>query len=225
MFIEETKPDKIAIEEEVPEEEKAQEGSVFAVLLKRPTMLIFAVLSAAYSFAYSQGNFSLTLQLRELFGDKAPTLMGGIFFTNGIIVVTMTTIIVYLTKKNKPLFNIAVSGIFFALGFGMLYFIRTYPLFIFSTVVWTIGEILHATNNGVYIADNAPSSHRGRFNSVLSIITGAGSSIGPLVMGGYIQNLGVKYVWPLVFFITILSAVMFYALHLSQSRKSRVRMS
>jgi MFS family permease len=223
IFVEETKPDKIEIEEDVPEGERAQEGSVLSLLLKRPTLLIFAVLSAAYSFAYSQGNFSITLQLKEIFGDRAATLMGGIFFTNGILVVTMTTIIVYLTKKNKPLFNIAVSGIFFAFGFGMLYFVRSYPLFIFSTLVWTIGEIIHATNNGVYIADNAPSSHRGRFNSVLNIISGAGSTIGPLIMGGYIQNLGVKFVWPLVFLITILSAAMIYALHLSESRRIKYR--
>lgn len=219
MFIEETKPGRLEAEDIVPEEEKAQEGSVLSVLIKRPAILIFAILSAAYSFAYSQGNFSITLQLKELFSDMAPTLMGGIFFTNGIIVVTMTTLIVHVTRKNKPLLNIAVSGAFFAIGFGMLFFIKSYPLFIFSTIVWTIGEILHATNNGVYIADNTPSSHRGRFNSVINIIANAGSTIGPLVMGGYIQNLGVVFVWPLVFLITMLSAVMIYALHLYELKR------
>jgi MFS family permease len=224
IFVKETKNDQIKDEEEVSEEERAQEGNVFSVLIKRPTVLAFAVLSSVYSFAYSQGNFSTTLQLKEIFGDRASTLMGGIFFTNGIIVVTMTTLIVYLTKRNRPLFNIAFSGVFFACGFGMLYFISSYPLFIFSTIVWTIGEILNATNSGVYIADHAPSSHRGRFNSVLTIITGAGSAVGPLVMGGYIQNLGVRFVWPLVFSITILSAILIYALHLGESSKYRVNL-
>ena len=222
LFVEETKPSYRNISDEIPEEEKAQEGSVFSVLLKRPSVLIYALLSSLYSFAYSQGNFSTTLQLRQLYGDNASTLMGGIFFTNGIVVVTMTTIIVYLTKKNKPLFNIALAGIFFACGFGMLYFINAYPLYIFSTVVWTIGEILNATNSGVYIADHAPSSHRGRFNSILTIITGAGSAVGPYIMGGYIQRFGVRLVWPLVFAITIFSAILMYTLNLNEVKKQKL---
>jgi MFS family permease len=221
IFVDETKPSNIE-NVEVSEEEKAEVGSVFSVLLKKPTVLAFALLSSVYSFAYSQGNFSTPLQLKELFGDRVAELMGGIYFTNGIVVVTMTTLIVYLTKKNKPLFNIAISGVFFATGFGVMYFIKLYPLYIIATIVWTIGEILNATNVGVYIADHAPSSHRGRFNSVLNIITGAGSAIGPVIMGGYIENLGVRYVWPLVFSVTMVSAVMIYALHLRETKKHKV---
>lgn len=221
FFVDETKPSNFE-HEEVSEEERAAEGSVFSILLKKPAVLAFALCSSVYSFAYSQGNFSTPLQLKDLFGDKAPELMGGIYFTNGIIVVTMTTLIVYLTKKNKPLFNIALAGVFFATGFGMNFLIKAYPLYIIATIVWTIGEILNATNAGVYIADHAPSSHRGRFNSVLNIITGAGSAIGPVIMGGYIENLGVKYVWPLVFSVTMVSAFMIYMLHLKETRKHKV---
>jgi MFS family permease len=221
FFVDETKPNNLE-EEEVSEEERAAVGSVFSILLKKPTVLAFALCSSVYSFAYSQGNFSTPLQLKELFGDRAAELMGGLYFTNGIMVVTMTTLIVYLTKKNKPLFNIAISGVFFAVGFGLNFFINAYPLFIITTIVWTIGEIINATNMGVYIADHAPSSHRGRFNSVLNIITGAGSAIGPVIMGGYIENLGVKFVWPLVFTVTMISALMIYLLHIRENRQHKV---
>lgn len=221
MFVDETKPSN-AENEILTEDERAEEGSVFSVLLKKPTVLIFALLSSVYSFAYSQGNFGTPLQLKEIFGDRAAELMGGIYFTNGIIVVTLTTLIVHITKKNKPLFNIALSGVFFATGFGLNYFIKAYPLYIIATIIWTIGEILNATNSGVYIADHAPSSHRGRFNSVLNIITGAGSAIGPVIMGGYIQNLGVRYVWPLVFSITMVSAVLLYFLYLKERKKHKI---
>ncbi len=223
FFVDETKPSNFE-NEDVSEEEKAEVGSVFSILLKKPAVLAFALCSSVYSFAYSQGNFSTPLQLKEIFGDRAPELMGGLYFTNGIIVVTMTTLIVYLTKKNKPLFNIALAGAFFAMGFGMNFFIKAYPLYIFATIVWTIGEILNATNAGVYIADHAPSSHRGRFNSVLNIITGAGSAIGPVIMGGYIENLGVKYVWPLVFSVTMISSVMIYVLHLRENINHKVNL-
>jgi MFS family permease len=106
----------------------------------------------------------------------------------------------------------------------MLYFISSVPLYIFSTVVWTIGEILNATNSGVYIADHAPMSHRGRFNSILTIITGAGSAIGPLIMGRYIKVHGVRMVWPLVFTLTMVSAALMFILNVRErNRKNRVR--
>lgn len=220
FFVDESMPGKaIDIQETNNEYEKAEEGSVLKVLLQRPMVLAFAVLSSVYSFAYSQGNFSSTLQLKQLFGDNASKVLGSVYFTNGIVVVTMTTIIVYLTKKFKPVFNISLAGLFFACGFGILYFINSVPLYIFSTVIWTIGEILNATNSGVYIADHAPMSHRGRFNSILTIITGAGSAIGPLIMGGYISRYGVRMVWPLVFGVTMISALLMFMLHIREKRK------
>jgi MFS family permease len=220
IFVDESLPGKAKTEQIINnEDEKAEEGNILSVLKQRPLVLAFALLSSLYSFAYSQGNFSTTLQLTQLFGDNASKVLGSIYFTNGMIVVTMTTIIVYITKKYRPIFNISLAGFFFAWGFGMLYFISSVPLYLLSTVVWTIGEILNATNSGVYIADHAPMSHRGRFNSILTIITGAGAAIGPLIMGRYIKAYGVRMVWPLVFVLTMCSASLMFMLY----RKERTK--
>lgn len=222
FFVDESMPKKDGTEQNSDNGyERAEEGSIFKVLLHRPMVLAFAALSAVYSFAYAQGNFSSTLQLRELFGDNASKILGFVQFTNGIVVVTMTTIIVYLTKRNRPIFNVSLAGVFFAVGFGILYFISSVPLYIFSTVIWTIGEILNATNSGVYIADHAPMSHRGRFNSILTIITSSGSAIGPLIMGGYIKTYGVRMVWPLVFVVTMAAAFLMFLLNIRESSKRR----
>lgn len=222
LFVKETIPDNSQTNENADSEnEKAEEGSALKLLLSRPQLLIFAVLSTVYSFAYSQGNFSTTIQLKEIFNDSASKMLGGIQAANAIVVITMTTLIVYLTKKNKPILNIAAAGVFFASGFGMQRYISSYPLFILATVIWSIGEVLNATNSGVYIADHAPKSHRGRFNSILSMITGAGSAIGPYVMGGYIQNYGVRMVWPFVFIITMAAAVLLYVLYIYEIKTDR----
>lgn len=224
IFVDESMPGKVKADQEINNEyEKAEEGSVLKALMKRPMVLAFALLSSVYTFAYSQGNFSSTLQLRELFGDNASNVLGLVHFTNGIVVVTMTTFIVYLTKKFKPVFNISLAGIFFACGFGMLYFISSIPLYLFSTIVWTIGEILNATNSGVYIADHAPISHRGRFNSILTIITGTGSAIGPLIMGGYIKLYGVRMVWPLVFIVTMCASILMFILNIKERNRKIFR--
>jgi MFS family permease len=224
FFVKETMPDKTKdMEDEASEDEKSQEGSALKLLFERPQLLIFALLATVYTFAYSQGNFSTTIQLKGIFGDNASKMLGGIQAVNGIVVISMTTFIVYLTKKNKPIFNIALSGVFFATGFGMQYFISSYPWFIIATIIWTLGEVLNATSNGVYIADHAPKTHRGRFNSILSMITGAGSAVGPYIMGGYIQDYGVRMVWPLVYGLTMMAAASMYLLYRFEIKKEKHR--
>ncbi|WDU83257.1 MFS transporter [Caloramator sp. Dgby_cultured_2] len=88
-----------------------------------------------------------------------------------------------------------------------------------STFIWTLGEILHATNSGVYIADHTPASHRGRFNSLMSIVQGLGHGISPLIMGRFIQKYGVRNVWPLIFILSSAASIFMYLLSKYDKKK------
>lgn len=203
--------------------EKAESGNFISILFKKPRLLVFAFVSIIYSFVYAQFPFSGSLQMKEVFSN-GPQLYGVLMTINGFVVITMTTPIIKITSKIKPLLNVAISGIFFAVGMGMLYFINAFPLFILSTIIWTIGEILNATNAGVYIANNTPISHRGRFNALIPLITGSGFALGPLIMGTYINGRGVRAAWPLVFIVELGAAVMIFILYIIDKRvESKIR--
>ncbi|MBU3128169.1 MFS transporter [Clostridium tagluense] len=224
VFVEETLPAKTITEDKVindfyNENEKAEEGSLLSVLLKRPYLIAFATISMIYSFMYSQFGFITPMQMDKLFSAEGPKLYGSIMAINGVVVVTMTTIIAAVTKKLRPIFNIALAGLFFSIGFGMLFLAKTFTVFVISTIVWTIGEILSATNSGVYIANHTPMSHRGRFNSVIPLITGAGFAIGPFMMSLFIKNREVNSAWLLVFFFGILASTCMYLLYLNEKKK------
>lgn len=204
--------------------EKAEEGSLVKVLFRKTNLLIFALLSVIYSFVYAQFPFAGSLQVNQVFGkSNGPEVYGLLMSVNGIVVITMTTLIIRLTQRIKPLLNVSIAGVFFAAGFGMLYFINSKPMFIFSTIVWTIGEVLNTTNAGVYIANHTPSSHRGRFNSVIPLITGSGFAFGPYIMGLYIRRRNIRLAWPLVFSIEIAAAFMILILYLYEKRKAANR--
>jgi MFS family permease len=206
---------------EVSENERKEEGSLISVMLKRPALLVFSLVSSVYSFVYAQSNFCIPLQVKDIFPEEGSVIFGSLMSINAIVVVCFTVLIIALTRRNKPILNIAVSGIFYAIGFGMLYYVQSYMLFIVSTIIWTIGEILHSTNQGVYIANNTPMSHRGRINSLLPIISGIGFAIGPRIMGSYIKDKEVASAWPLVFLISLGAAVLMYGLYLKdRSRRS-----
>lgn len=207
--------------ENINEKEREEAGSLFNVMLKRPELLLFSLVSMIYSFIYAQTTFTIPLQVKSMYPIEGSSLFGSLMSVNAIVVVVFTVIIVAITRRNKPIFNIATSGIFYALGFGMLYFVNNYPLLVVSTIVWTIGEILSSTNQGVYIANNTPMSHRGRVNSVLPLITGTGSAMGPSIMGAFIKNNGVRMAWPVIFILSLGASFLMYLLYIREKKAHR----
>lgn len=223
-FVKETKPTSEELEEvkEERRDEKAEQGGLLAALLRRPALLIFATFDTIYSFVYAQTSFSLPLQTKSVFGDNLGASFYGTFnMINCLEVIFLTTIITLLTRKIRAVYNVSIAGIFFAVGFGMLFFVRSFWMFALSTIIWTVGEIINATNIGVYIANHTPISHRGRFNSIISIISGTGGAIAPYIMGGYIVRSSVTNVWPVIFVLSLTASFSMFVLGTYEKRKSQ----
>ncbi len=222
-YVKETMPDLSCIDEygiRKDSDERPEEGAFSQVLRRRPLLIYFAFINMLLWFVLSQCNFTLPLQVNELFGTSdGPRLFGILMSINGLVVVMMTLFLTKLTQTLKPIINISISGILCAIGFGMLYFSSDFRIFMLSTAIWTMGEILNATNSGVYIANHTPMSHRGRFNAVINLIGGTGISLNPLLMGIYISAFSLRMVWPLVVALSIVGTVLMYALYLLEKRK------
>lgn len=224
VYIKETKPTEEDVDESIKAgegDEKAEDGNVFTAILRRPYVLVFVILSSVYAFIYSQHSYSIPLQLNEIFKYRGPEIFGTLMSVNAICVIALTTIITGITKKLQPILNVTLAGLFYTAGFSMLYFVNSYHMFILSTIIWTIGEILNATNEGVYIANHTPMSHRGRFNSIISIIGGAGYAVGPMFMGRYIGNRSARSAWVLVFYLGLISSALMYMLYVFEKKAAQ----
>ena len=220
LLVPETKPTEEEIEAhgEHSENERAETGGLLKALLKRPFLMAFSFLSLVLTFVYSQYTFSLPLQMEFLYPQSGPVYYGTLMTINALVVIFLTTPAIALTKKIRPLIVVGISAVLFAAGFGMIFLISSIPLFVLSTIVWTVGEILQVTNTNVYIANHTPISHRGRFNSVLPIIIGTGFALGPPVMGQYIETYGVTAVWVLTFYISLAGAAGLFILYFLERR-------
>lgn len=209
LFVEDTMPSKEEMEESkaLSDDEAAENTNVLKAFLNRPALMLFMVGKTINAFVYSTIGFVIPLQLTQSFGSNLGSkYFGFVMATNGITIIILTTFIIKLTMKIPPVLNIALAAIFYAVGFGMLGFINSFPLFIFSAVLYTIGEILEATNAGVYIANHSPMNHRGRFNAIIPLITGVGFSIGPFVFGRFIDNYGTQKLWIICFILLMISS-------------------
>jgi MFS family permease len=213
IFIKETNP--IHIESETHNlNEAAADGNLLKVLLKRPEILAFLTVYVLYCFVYTQYKFSLPMTMNKLFLGNGPSQYGFLLSVNALTVIFLTIIILEITKKFRPLTNIILGGIFYTIGFGMIGLIHSFSLFILSTILWSIGEILIVTNFNVYLANNSPKNFRARINAVGNLSWSAGGALGTSIMGFYINGFGIDKVWPLVFVISCISVGLMLMLQL-----------
>lgn len=193
--------------------ERAEEGSIYRVLLSRPYLLIFTLIFTLYSFIYVQTEFALPLQLIKIFGDSGPQFFGTIMTINGIVVIFLTVIIISMTRKFKPVLNISFAGILYAAGFGIIYFSTDLFMFSVSTILWTIGEIIASTYSDVYIINHTPVTHRGRFSAIIHILIGSGFIFGPYLSGLFVSRYELEKIWLIVSALAIISSFLMYMLY------------
>lgn len=210
-FVPETKPTKAAIAKEQRHSGDQQIG-LLPMMLKEKNLLIFSLIIVLNFIAFSQFKFGLPLQVEDAFGSGNAPIFGLLMTTNALVCFLFTIPITNLTKTNKAASNITIGSLFYALGFGMLFVIDGMFLFVISTALWSIGEILVSTNTGVYIADHAPITHRGRFNSLFPIIRKTGSVLGPILAGFYIKFSNLRSLWLFIGVLMVVASFLMYRL-------------
>lgn len=224
FLIEESIPDQNSLKDSTYYDygnEKAEQGNIYQVLLSRPYLIVFTMIFTLYSFIYVQSEFTLPIQMIKIFGEKGPQYFGTVMTINGIVVIFLTIIIISMTRKFEPILNVSLAGLLYAFGFGVIYFSTSLLLFIFSTVLWTLGEILASTYSDVYIINHTPITHRGRFSAIIHILIGSGFIFGPYLSGLFISNYNIDYIWILVFILAIFSAFLMYLVYYFESKTNQ----
>jgi predicted MFS family arabinose efflux permease len=216
LFVRESAPSRERIEASFRHDsgpERAERGSLLAVLLRRPFLLAFMFINVLISLVYSQSQFSLPLQCSELFGERGPRTFGLLVSLNGLAVIALTTVVLRFTRRLAPVLTVAAAGLFYAAGFGLIGLVGSLPWLLLSTLIWTLGEILAATSTGAYIASHSPLTHRGRVNAVAPIIMYSGMAAGPPLAGRLIELSSLAMIWPCTFALSLAAALLLALLH------------
>lgn len=211
-----THAEALAPEAGSAEEELAE--STVAVLLHRPYLLFFFGAVFLITFVYAQVNFTLPLQLTRLFPVDGTTLYGTLMSVTCVYVVVLTPIVVAVTRRLSPLANQVTAAVLYAIGFGSVGYLKSFPLYLVAAFVWTAGEVLFATYLYVYVANHSPRSHRGRLNSIVPLVMQAGFALNPPLVGAYLAGHSADAVWSLMFVVGIGAAVVLLLMALSEKR-------
>ena len=224
IYVEETRPQNGTVTEKNIKE-KEESGNLLQVLLKRPRLTLFFIINMFFNFAYSQVSFSLPMTMNEVFKANGPSTFGYLMSINAVTVVFLTVIIITITKRFKTLLNVIFAGIFYMIGFGMIGVIgKSFSLLMVSTILWSIGEVIAATNNGVYIANNSPKNFRARISAVNNLSHALSTALGTSVVGKYIDYYGINKVWSLVFIVVGIGVCLMAALHIYSLKSAKSEM-
>ncbi|HUX21966.1 MAG TPA: MFS transporter [Spirochaetia bacterium] len=188
---------------EVNPEERPESGGLTRVLLRRPFLLLFAASMLILNFVYGQSSFTIPIQLARIFGARGPVYFGFIMTVNALSVVLFTAPLIALTRRFRAVRNLLAVAVLYALGFGMLFFAHRFAFFIVSALVWSVGEIVMATNTSVYLANHTPSSHRGRMNGLLPIFWNGGRALNGPIVGSLIESHPISWAWALALLLAM----------------------
>lgn len=188
-------------------------GGFLLSLVKNKVLMLFLLFFALYNLTYQQNTFALPLQFSHLFGDSLGAKRFGLLMTvNALTVLVTTSLITKITASWGQLRNMALAMLFYVVGYGSYAFCLHLPVFLVATFIWTLGEILMATNANVFLNAYAPARYRTRFNALAHIAGGSGSALAPTLGGLLLLSYSFSFLWVLMALICLALGAMYLGL-------------
>ncbi len=169
-------------------------GPGFLSVVRDSRFVSFAALVSVGLIAPSTVWVLLAVYTKTNFG-MPEYLYGWIPTTNAILCVTAQYPVTSVTRRFRPLPVIAVGMAVYAVGAGSVALMSSFPGFVLSMVVLTLGELIVVPTAAKYVADLAAPDLRGRYMSVYWLGWAAARAVAPL-MGGFLNDrVGPVAIW------------------------------
>lgn len=179
-------------------------------LKRAPILLIFSFLTLFIGLIYTQGYVGLPLDMQS--HGLGPRPYGAAIAVNGFLIILVTIPISNMAAKWPRFETVAVAAFLLGLGFGSTALANSFPFFVLSVVIWTLGEIAATSVSPTIIADLSPIELRGLYQGIFGAAWGLAYFIGPLAGGWIYENLGSDMLWIGCLIIGIVLAFCYYAL-------------
>ena len=156
--------------------------------------LLFGLVSVAVAVVYAQMNSTWPVFMKENYG-VVERQYGLMMSLNAAMVVLFQFPITGFTDRHRRASMLALGAVLYGVGFGLVGFVGTAPLFALAIAIWTVGEMVHVPVSQAYVADIAPDDMRGRYMGAAGLIWGIGWGFGPLLAGLVMDYADPHYVW------------------------------
>jgi MFS family permease len=128
----------------------------------------------------------LAVYAKEQFGVPE-NRYGFVMATNAAMVVLFQVLVTHFSRRYPPFRVLAAGALLYALGAGSVAWGSTFPAFLLSMIVLTLGELLLVPTANALTASLAPADMRGRYMGIYGLTWGVAYGLGP-VLGGLLSD-------------------------------------
>jgi len=179
-----------------------------------PILWLFFFFIALYALTYGQNSFTLPLQFNSLYGEVLGTgRYATLMMVNAVVVLVCTTLLTAWTHRLGQLVSMAVALFLYVAGYSIYAFCSSFSLFLAATCIWTLGEILMATNSNVFLNAYANERIRSQCNAWMHVFSSLGHSLAPTLGGVVLLATGYRQLWLLACGICFLLGCGYIALN------------
>ncbi len=120
-----------------------------------------------------------TMSLEITRSGFSPSVYGLIISLNGVLVVLCELPLTTITKRFPARRVIALGFVLIGIGFASNLLVRTLPLLLLTTSLFTLGEMVSMPVMGAYVSNLAPAHERGLYMGVYGMIWAVAFVFGP----------------------------------------------
>ena len=175
-----------------------EQDSVFRILKKNPQVVLFLLATALYYAAYGQYNFLMPLDMAAVH-DNGALIFGTVSSLNCLVVVIFTPLITRVFRHAGDTKKMLIGELLLAAGYIIFLLLLGFiPAYYLAMTVFTWGEVFCTLAEGPYLSKRIPSSHRGRVNSVVSVLQSLLIGVFNITIGQIYDGLGSTPAWLIV---------------------------
>lgn len=193
VFIRETLVKSTVIAEAAGNRErKSLQG--YARVMKDRFFMLFVLVVAVGMIAPLMMWVLLALYTKQEFG-LPENLFSWLPVTNALMCVFVQYLVTRITLYFRPLSAIAAGMLVYAIGVGSVAWMSSFPGFIASMVVITIGELILTPTGTAFVASRAPAELRGRYMSTYWVTWGLARAAAPVIGGVLNDEISPRAIW------------------------------
>ncbi len=135
---------------------------------------------------------------------------GLLFAMNTVMIilleVPLNTSMAHWSHRNA----LALSCMFWGIGFGILMFVQSFAGALFSVAIWTFGEMILFPGAANYVSEIAPGERRGTYMGIYQMSFSLAFILAPWLGTQMLEHFGSKWLWGATFVLGCLSAAMMW---------------
>jgi MFS family permease len=109
----------------------------------------------------------------------SPLVYGLVISLNGVLIVLCELPLTTITRRYPPRQVMALGFFLIGVGFASNILVRTLPLLVLTTALFSLGEMISLPISGAYIADLAPADKRGLYMGAYGLVWALAFVLGP----------------------------------------------